>query len=158
MNDDEYINLINENADLINKAIDGLINKKVETDVFYQEIWKYINENIALPEASDKFKAYMSLIYNPKTPYFKLPDTINISEEEYKTLIKQNLESLKKFIFINSLDYEKRTDAAYQILKLIDSCNSEKSKTVLLSSILLFYEVQLEQLQRYLDEQDHQED
>ena len=158
MNDDEYINLINENADLINKAIDGLINKKVETDVFYQEIWKYINENIALPEASDKFKAYMSLIYNPKTPYFKLPDTINISEEEYKTLIKQNLESLKKFIFINSLDYEKRTDAAYQILKLIDNCDSEKSKTVLISSILLFYEVQLEQLQRYLDEQEHQED
>ena len=66
-NDDEYLSMINENTDIINKAVDGLINKKVETEVFYQEIWKYISENIALPEASDKFKAYMSFIYKKES-------------------------------------------------------------------------------------------
>mgnify|MGYP007124388115 FL=1 len=136
---------INEYERRIGKLVDGIIDKltsqKVEEDEFYSQIWNRIERaDSEFETKKEKVFALYKIWMSKKVPYFKLAAGMKMQNEKYKNIAADKIMQIKKASFIVNSEYEQRTEKSSLLLELIQQCDSEEEKVVMLALILTITE------------------
>lgn len=136
---------INEYERRIGKLVDGIIDKltsqKVEEDEFYSQIWNRIERaDSEFETKKEKVFALYKIWMSKKVPYFKLADGMKMQNEKYKNIAADKIMQVKKASFIVNSEFEQRTEKSSLLLELIQQCDSEEEKVVMLALILTISE------------------
>ncbi len=109
---------------------------------FYERLWEGIWGNIIWDD--DKKRAFILyyIAIDVRIPYYPISRGININKREFNFIAKELVEKgfLKKFNFIEAVDWNNKIEQTSQVLKLLDEPTNEKEKSVLLALILHEYE------------------
>ncbi|WP_455534674.1 hypothetical protein [Roseburia inulinivorans] len=126
---------------LVEGIIDKLISQKLEEDEFYSQIWKRIERpDSEFETEKEKVFALYKIWMNRKVPYFKLSDGMKMQNEKYKNIATEKMMQVKKASFIVNSEFEQRTEKSSLLLELIEQCESEEEKVVMLALILTMSE------------------
>ncbi|MBE6741429.1 MAG: hypothetical protein E7570_03910 [Ruminococcaceae bacterium] len=144
--DGEYNELIEKTSDIVDKFINGLVEKRVSEKEFYKCLWElYSNESI-FNGHNERISALINIFSSPYIPYFCFAEGINITDDEYTEIFKNNMLNTQKFLFIISNNYDKKSEEASLIYNLFKDLSTEKEKIVFLSSIIDYYNFRYEAL------------
>ena len=126
---------------LVEGIIDKLISQKLEEDEFYSQIWNRIERpDSEFETEKEKVFALYKIWMNRKVPYFKLSDGMKMQNEKYKNIATEKMMQVKKASFIVNSEFEQRTEKSSLLLDLIEQCESEEEKVVMLALILTMSE------------------
>ena len=126
---------------LVEGIIDKLISQKLEEDEFYSQIWNRIERpDSEFETEKEKVFALYKIWMNRKVPYFKLSDGMKMQNEKYKNIATEKMMQVKKASFIVNSEFEQRTEKSSLLLELIEQCESEEEKVVMLALILTMSE------------------
>lgn len=122
------------------KIIDGILEKlflkKPDKEAFYRELW----EKITLKELFEDEKAQIFALYyvwiDVRIPYFELPDTVQLEELEYQSIIDKLRSKIQEARFILFSDFKQWTEVSYLLLKLMEDMEDMNERTVFLGCIM----------------------
>lgn len=133
--------LANDCTQLAVGILDNIIGKNLDEDTFYDELWRRgIEENINLAEEKEKIYALYRIWMDGRIPYFKLENGLLLSNEIFTEITKEKIEAIKKCIYILNSRFSQRTERSSHLLKILDACDTEAEKAVLLAHILFIAE------------------
>lgn len=135
---------------ILENQIKVAISQNLDSEKFYSNLWECI---CFTPRFSDRYLKAFALYYivtDNKIPYYKIEHGVQIEKENYSCIREEISIALKKFEYINNLDFMQEEEKSSYVLKLIDSLDREDKKVVLLSEIIAFYENELEKYAKKL--------
>lgn len=148
IDDSEYDELKNRYGKSVNDTLENQIKiailQNLDNEKFYSNLWESICFNSFFNDKHSKAFALYYIVTDNKIPYYNIEHGLQIENENYPCIRKEISIPLKKFEFINNLDFMQRAEKSSFVLKLIDSLDTEEKKIVLLSEIMAFYENELE--------------
>lgn len=117
--------------------LDNIIGKKLGQEAFYCELWERgIEENTNFPEEKEKVYALYRIWMDGRIPYFELEDGLRMPNEKYVDIAKKKEEEIRMSIFIMNSEFSQRTERSSQLLRVLEMCETEEEKAVLLAQIL----------------------
>lgn len=126
---------------LIDGVLNKLITKNMEQKIFYSELWKMIVRDNNLFESPDeKIYAFYKIWIDGRIPYYKLEDGLKMENEAFKDICEAKREEIKKAIFILNSSFEQRTERCSLLIRILDTCQTEEEKSVVLAQILAMAE------------------
>ncbi len=122
---------------LVNETLGKLIKENLDENDFYCRLWeKGIQENTMLEEESQKIFALYYIWRDDRIPYFKLEEGMKMSNEDFREISLSRQEQIEKAIFIISNEFSQRTEKASLLNHVLEDCETEKEKAVLMAQIL----------------------
>lgn len=121
---------------LIAGILDSLISDGREEDDFYCALWNEIQESRYFEQEKDKGYMLYEIWTDGRIPYYKMPEGIQMKNEEFKEIIEKNLDQIKKIIFVLNSKYSQRTERSSLLIRILDSLETEEDKAVILAQIL----------------------
>lgn len=121
---------------IIDGALEALLKKNYAKRKFYDELWKFIEENPLLD--SEKLRAF-ALYYiwiDFRVPYYELEEGIKMSNDEYSELLGGMMNEIRKARFILRIPTEQKTERASRLVKMLDEIKEERKKAVFMAQIL----------------------
>lgn len=126
--------------DTYGKNVDGmleaLLKKGLGSELFYQELWKGIQENPVLESKKEKAFAFYFILIDIRVPYFELEPGIEMSNDEYRKLQKELFEEIKRARFILYAPTKQKTERTSRLVHMLDQLEDERQKAVLMAQIL----------------------
>lgn len=117
--------------------LDNIIEKGLDEDAFYCELWRRgIEGNTNLPEEKEKIYALYRIWMDGRIPYFKLEKGLRMSNEKFYDITREKSQDIQKIIFILNSKFSQRTERSSQLLKILAACDTEDEKAVLFAHIL----------------------
>lgn len=144
---------------IIDGILENLFRKKPGREAFYAELW----EKITLKELFEDEKTQMFALYyvwiDVRIPYFELPDTIKLTESEYRSRIDKLRYEIQEARFILFSDFEQWTEVSYLLLKLMDDIEDADDKIVFLACVMQIRDRMLLQsrMQQMVEDMEEQE-
>ena len=131
----EEIETLTKNCEpMLDGILRKLIAERLPKKDFYAKLWeKAIIENIFLVEEKEKIFALYYFWKDERTPYFDVSYGLEMSNEEFVEIRKNKEELLKKVNFVLNIDYLQKTQRSSLLLEIIDECEDEKEKAVVLA-------------------------
>lgn len=143
----EEISALENNFDeIIEAKLKTLLRRQYDEKTFYEKLWHFIWKSDALTDidqgildsnevatCEDKVRAYAlyEILRDKRVPYYQLDDGLSMSNEDYRFKCEELSEIRRKIRFILSADiFDQKTEKASQIVKLLDSLDDYKDKTV----------------------------
>lgn len=136
ISDEERRTLEEHYGKLINSTLEAIIRKKLTADEFYRTLWKTIDDNPVFEDEKTKAFAVYFIWIDARVPYYQLEPGMKMSNDDFFEIIRKKLDDIKKIRFILTAPMEQRTERASILLELLNGCNDEKEKTVLMAQIL----------------------
>lgn len=133
---EEYLECAKEKTENVEKFVDKLIQKEPEEDEFYSQLWTFVFDNVFIENDKDIICVLICLVINPKIPYFKLDDPVDIGDDEFNELMKLHYSRIQEAEFIMNLFSSKKTKTASQLLGLLKQIDDERAKSVVLANAL----------------------
>ena len=75
-----------------------------------------------------------------RIPYFWVKDGLKMSNEEFIAIIERKKELLQEANFVLNCKYEQRTETGSLLLDILERCDDDKEKAVVMAGILDFLE------------------
>lgn len=130
-----------EYGDLVDALLNKVIVRKYEKEKFYEELWQSIVvSDVLFDEVDLKIYAIGRIWSDARIPYFCLKDGVKMSTDEFADVLEKNKKLLQEAVFILSCKYEQRTEMSSRLLDLINRCDEEKVKIVVMAKILDYVE------------------
>lgn len=121
--------------------LDNVIGKNLEEDAFYAELWKRgIEENSNLPEEKEKIYTLYRIWTDGRIPYFKLGNGLLMTNERFREIVEEKQTELKQVRFLLNSRFSQRTERSSLLIQVLNSCETEEEKAVILAQILLMAE------------------
>lgn len=149
-------------SDKYTKDIILWLNKTVDSDPsvssFYESLWNFIISTKQFKTEKIKAFALYCVWMDPRIPYFNLKKGKTLDDNQFiKSLDNTFKDRLKAKQIIFSV-FDKRTDEASVLLKLIEGLDNEADKAVLLAYIIRIVEVRtFERIATQKDKQDNEQ-
>ncbi len=99
-------------------------------------MWKTLLSNQLLDSTGIYAVILLRLAQKPLLPYYELKKPIEISKEDFTTIVDEYTPLLRKIIHILNMEYPLRTDIASLIINEILDIKNYKKQTVFLAMIL----------------------
>lgn len=122
---------LREDDFLINAIINSIICKMLPVDKFYQVLQKILKE-VCLSMSKNPQNFALLLICNKKMPYAG-DYLLSCSDEEYVQLTHSVEEQFNELVRIYDSDYPQKTQTSSAVLRILDSVEDAKQRSVLLS-------------------------
>lgn len=116
----------------------GLVYNNPESSMFYAKLWEQINTNPLFTNDDARVFALYDILLDGLVPYYHLNTDLNMSEEDVDKYFMTLLPKIKKARFIALIEFESKTERAFQFIELIDSVKDKKERTLLLAYIIEF--------------------
>lgn len=117
--------------------LDKIIGKRLDQDEFYRELWeKGIEKNEFLSGDEEKIYVLYCIWLDGRIPYFKLETGILMENDRFSEIVKSKEDAIKKLIFIFNSDFSQRTEWGSHLIKILESCETEDEKAVIMAQIL----------------------
>lgn len=136
--EEERTEYISNYGETIDEILENLIKEELEENIFYKELWNSIDTNIFNSSKLRAFAVYFIWI-DMRMPYFKLESGIQMSGEEYRKIRKSIIKEIQRARFIISAPMNQKTERASRLVNMLDSIKDDKTKSVLMTQILLLY-------------------
>lgn len=134
--DKEIKDLKKQYSKLIDGLLEKLLQKKLEKDDFYKELWENINSDIVFEGGNAKAYAIYNLFADIRMPYYKIGEGLRMSDEAYKKTFDGLLSKISEAKFILAYPMEQRTQIASLLVDLIEGMDSMEKKAVLMAQII----------------------
>jgi len=122
---------------LIHGLIECLTAGNPDEKKFYEALWLFIeNGPVILPEEDDRIFAWMFAWRDRKTPYFQMKEGMEMSNEKFSDYSKKMFSKIAKADYILRFPFDQKTQRSSQLLDLLDECESQEEKCVLMVKIL----------------------
>ncbi len=126
--------------DTYGKNVDGMLEaflkKGLDSETFYQELWKGIQENPVLETDKEKAFAFYFILIDVRIPYFELEPGIEMSNEEYINIQNELSEEMKRARFILYAPTKQKTARTSRLIHMLDQLGDERQKAVFMAQIL----------------------
>lgn len=130
-----------EYEDLIDGLLNKLVSRHYEKEKFYNDLWdSVVGSDLLFDEKQTKIYALGRIWSDPRIPYFQVEAGIKMSNEEFIGIIEKKKELLQEASFILSCKYEQRTEASSVLLGVLDRCENDKEKAVVMAKIIDYIE------------------
>lgn len=117
--------------------LDHIIGRNLDEDTFYSELWhRGIEEDTNFSEEKEKIYAMYRFWADGRIPYFQLEEGMYMTEENFSGMIEEKEKDIKKAMFILNCRFSQKTERSSLLMKILDSCETEEEKAVLLAQIL----------------------
>jgi len=114
-----------------------IIAEKLPKQEFYTKLWeKVIIENGILSEEKEKIFALYFIWKDDRIPYFDVSSGLKMSNEEFNNIRECKEELLKKASFVLSTNFSQKTQRSSVLLEIIDECENDKERAVILAHSL----------------------
>lgn len=124
-------------GDVINKFIDDKAKIRMPIDKFYVLLWDEIQNGGKFTSEEERAYAIYLALRNPRIPYFDLEDGLQMSDEVYANIYRENIESVQKIRYILATRFNQKTQRASLLLNVLDTISNE-SKAVVFNSIIKY--------------------
>ena len=125
----------------IEGSLTKLIRKNMDAEEFYEELWqKAIEHNSLLDGEDEKIYALYRIWTDSRIPYFNLGAGLKMSDEDFLKISETKKDELRKIVFILNSELEQRTETSSLILNLLNSCETNDEKVVLLAQVIAISE------------------
>ena len=122
---------------LIHGLIECLTAGNPDEKKFYEALWLFIeNGPVILPEEDDRLFAWLFAWRDRKTPYFQMKEGMEMSNEDFSDYSKKMFSKIAKADYILRFPFDQKTQRSSQLLDLLDECETQEEKCVLMSKIL----------------------
>lgn len=121
---------------LLDGILNKLISKHLDKKAFYCELWKNLESDILFEKEEQKIYALYRIWIDKRIPYFQIEDGIKMSDEEFQKVTKKQNELLHEIVFVMNCSYIQKTERSGKLLGLLDKCEDNREKSVLLAYIL----------------------
>lgn len=125
--------------DTYGKIVDGileaLLKKRLDSETFYQELWKGIQETPILKTEKEKAFAFYYIWIDVKIPYFELEPGIEMDNDEYNAIQKEILQEVKRARFILHVPAKQKTERTSRLVHMLDQFKDERKKAVFMAQI-----------------------
>jgi hypothetical protein len=122
----------------VNGLIDYTIKQKMDEDKYYGVLWESIFvDKLVLNDDEKKAFALYYILIDKRIPYFKLGESVAMSNEDYAELINKLTIKRQKIRFVLSSPMASRTERAGYLLEILDEYSgSPKERAVLMAYII----------------------
>ena len=156
---DVYQKTTSEILSVVKKIVDNLISENLDEDIFYNELFTKICDDILFAEEIEKICAITVLVLNPKIPYFKLGKAMKMDNDKYQEISSSLRGEIQKAYFALQYGYTQKTELSSQLYSIVKTQKKDEDRIVLIANILGFYDSQIKVLYDRLKENDqHKED
>lgn len=121
---------------LVEGILDNLICERPGEDDFYCALWTAIQESQYFEQKKEKAYALYEVWTDGRIPYYKIEEGIRMNDEEFREIGIRNIDKISKIIFILNSKFAQKTERSSQIIRVLDSLESEKDKAVILAQIM----------------------
>lgn len=126
---------------LIDGALEALLQKNMNCEKFYAELWDFIENSPILTEKKQKAFALYFIWIDARIPYYELEPGIKMENDKFKSMTDKLQEILVKARFILFTPTEQRTERASRLLKLLEETDRDEEKAVVLAHIMGILEI-----------------
>lgn len=117
--------------------LDKIIGENLDQDEFYRKLWeKGIEKNEFLSGDEEKIYVFYCIWQDGRIPYFKLETGVLMENDRFSELVKSKEDAIKKLIFIFNSEFSQRTEWGSHLVKILESCETEEEKAVVMAQIL----------------------
>lgn len=134
--EDDYEIYESRYGKMINGILEATLQKGLSEEEFYRTLWNEISESSVLEDKKAKVFAVFYIWIDVRIPYFKLESGIQMEDEEFFEITLKRLKDIKKIRFIMSTKMEQKTERASLLIKVLDSIENEREKSVLMAQIM----------------------
>lgn len=138
---DEALHSLKNRCD---KLIDGILTKLIQQGLecgeFYRKLWNSIQNDALLDLEEEKIYALYYLWIDGRLPYFSLDKGIYMENDEFRELSAKRRKEIKKACYILEAPLQQRTEQTSLIIQILDGCESEEEKAVILAQIFAYLE------------------
>ncbi|MCM1500262.1 MAG: hypothetical protein NC124_17505 [Clostridium sp.] len=134
--EEEIADLAMSYETLTEGILNKLLRKKLDEQVFYQELWNILNSDFLFETQREKAFALNSICRDVRLPYFNLSEGLKMTEESFIENRNAVKTELKKIRLIMVSDYQQYTQQASLLLDVIGEVQDEKKKAVLMAFVL----------------------
>ncbi len=139
-------NEIEDLKDLYGKYIDETINsvrkkvvsQKLQVKDFYHLLWQLVFQNSILISEKEKAFGLLWILADNGIPFYNVGEPLSMENDEYKSILENNKESIERIKYILSVPFEQRTEVASLILQELEN-KEYKVQSVLLSQALAMH-------------------
>lgn len=121
---------------LVEGILDKLMSDRMDENDFYRAVWDEIQESRYFEQENEKVYAMYEIWSDGRIPYYKMPEGIRMGNEEFAERIKNNLDQIRKIIFVLNSKFAQKTEKSSLLLEILDSLETEEDKAVILAQIL----------------------
>ena len=122
----------------VNGVLDTFLRRNLNEMEFYSSLWKQIiSDPLILLDETEKVFALYYILIDRRIPYFQLGKSIEMSNEEYKTIMDRLTLVKHKIRFVLSIPIKTKTERAGYLLALLDDYkDSPKERAVIMSYLI----------------------
>lgn len=131
-----YGKYVDEVINTVRKKIDS---NKLSATQFYELLWDTLEKSQILFSTKEKAFGLLWILADNGIPYYELGDSVTMENEEYKEIVDDNIQAIKKIEYILSVPFEQRTQVASLILEEILKKDDYRIRAVLLAQALKMY-------------------
>lgn len=122
----------------INSVRCKVVSQKLQIKDFYRLLWQLVFENSILTSEKEKAFGLLWILADAGIPYRDIGTPLSMEDDEYKSIVDDNKESVKRIQYILSIPLKQRTEVASLILNELEG-KDYKVQSVLLSRALFVY-------------------
>ncbi len=127
-----------------NKLIDGILTKLLQQGLecgkFYRKLWNSIQDGALLDLEEEKIYALYYLWIDIRLPYFSLDKGIYMENDKFREISDKRCKEIKKACYILEAPLQQRTEQTSLIIQILEGCESEEEKAVILAQIFSYLE------------------
>ena len=124
----------------VDTLLDTLVQKGITSsmpiDTFYHDIWHLIVQNPIFPSEKEKVFALYYVLIDPKIPYCPIASGLSMNNSEFRNIIDECYDAIRKVKFILAVDFPQKTMEASNLLDIILSQHDYNKQVVILSKII----------------------
>lgn len=106
------------------------------TEEFYSALWKSLCSSEIITTLLEKSFALYYIAIDRRVPYYQLYNGVEMDNERFRQLLKENEESIKKIKFIIYSSFSQKTEKASLILDEILDAESAEDQIIRMVSII----------------------
>lgn len=138
---EEFFSLQQSCNKMVVGILDNLLLEYLPEEEFYEALWQRIfQNNLLFSKREQKIYALLRIWKDFRIPYYEIDAGMKMNSEEYKQIADDKDDEIKKAIFITYSKFEQKTQRSSLFLKILEECESEKEKAVMLGIILSLIE------------------
>lgn len=148
--DDEYNEAIKKTESITLQIIDNLIARNLSKEEFYLNLSKNIRNQSLFSSKCEMACAVALCLSSIKIPYYQMGEAVQMDNDAYSDASKAIFTSISEMRFILNRGYTQRTEAASQILRVLNGLE-DPQKIILLAQLLGYLGRPLEKMKQELD-------
>lgn len=151
----EDISILRDNyGKYINETIAATLKKGYYnnwgTDEFYNALWKSMCSNEIITTTIERTFALYYIAIDRRVPYFRLDMGVEMDNETFKQLLKDNDEAIKKIRFIMFSDFNQKTEKASLLIDEILDADAAEDQIIRMVSIIEAFKEEKKHLQKVI--------